>query len=85
MRAEGEKVGVFVPKTLWPFPEARLREIAQSGCKKIISAEMNYGQLSLEIERIVCRYTEFDTALKANGLIITPEEIIEKVKGGSNL
>lgn len=85
MRAEGQKVGVFIPKTIWPFPEARLREIAQNGCKKIISAEMNYGQLSLEIERIVCRYVEFDTALKSNGLIITPEELIEKTKGGSNL
>ena len=82
LRAEGEKVGVFIPKTLWPFPEARMREIAQSGVKKIISTEMNYGQLSLEIERIVCRYTEFDTALKENGLIITPDELIEKVKEG---
>ncbi len=85
LREAGEKVGVFIPKTLWPFPEKRLREITQGPCKRIISSEMNYGQLSYEIERIVCKNVEFETALKENGLIITPDELIEKVKGGSVL
>ena len=85
LREAGEKVGVFIPKTLWPFPEKRLREITQGPCKRIISSEMNYGQLSYEIERIVCKDVEFETALKENGLIITPDELIEKVKGGSVL
>ncbi|MDD4343065.1 MAG: 2-oxoacid:acceptor oxidoreductase subunit alpha [Eubacteriales bacterium] len=85
LREAGEKVGVFIPKTIWPFPEQRLREIAQGPCKRIISAEMNYGQLSLEIERIVVKYVDFDTALKSNGLIITPEELMDKVRGGNIL
>lgn len=85
LREEGIKAGVFIPKTIWPFPEARLRELIKGPCKKIISSEMNYGQLSYEIERIVIKDVEFDKALKANGQIITPEELIDKVKGGDLL
>lgn len=44
-RSQGKKVGVFRPVTLWPFPEKRLKELADGG-KRIITCEMNGGQLN---------------------------------------
>ena len=50
-RRNGIKAGLFRPITLWPFPEAPFLDIA-SKARSIIVAEMNAGQLSLEIERL---------------------------------
>jgi 2-oxoglutarate ferredoxin oxidoreductase subunit alpha len=44
-RKEGLKVGMFRPITLWPFPEKRIKELAE-GSKKFIVPEINYGQYS---------------------------------------
>ncbi len=43
-RRQGLKVGSFTPKTLWPFPNARLKELSRH-TKKFIVAEMNMGQM----------------------------------------
>ena len=53
-RAKGIKVGLFRPVTVWPFPEKGLKQFA-SGAKHIIVPEMNYGQVSREVERILHR------------------------------
>ncbi len=44
-RKEGLKVGMFRPITLWPFPEKRIKELAERS-KKFIVPEINYGQYS---------------------------------------
>jgi len=51
-RANGVRLGLFRPITLWPFPEAALREAAK-GARAVLVPEMNAGQLSLEVERIL--------------------------------
>ncbi len=51
-RAEGLRVGLFRPITLWPFPEAALREAA-AGARAVLVPEMNTGQLRLEVERVL--------------------------------
>ena len=50
----GVRVGLFRPITLWPFPEAALREAAKNA-RAVLVPEMNAGQLSLEVERILGR------------------------------
>ena len=79
MRKKGIKVGTFRPITLWPFPEKRLKELSQK-TKAIIVAEMNLGQMVLEAERIVKGMTKIEKVNKVNGEIITPDEIIAKIK-----
>lgn len=69
----GLKVGLFRPLTLWPFPEEPLKRVAE-GKSRVIVAEMNEGQMSLEVERVLKRSIE--KALRPNGLMITPEEIL---------
>ncbi len=72
----GAKVGLFRPLTMWPFPEEPLRKAAE-GKKRIIVAEMNEGQMALEVERVLHR--EVETALRFNGLLISPDEILAKI------
>ncbi len=51
-RADGLRLGLFRPITLWPFPEAALRAAAKTA-RAVLVPEMNAGQLSLEVERIL--------------------------------
>jgi 2-oxoglutarate ferredoxin oxidoreductase subunit alpha len=44
LRAEGLKVGLFRPITLWPFPSEALAEAA-NGCTRIACLEQNAGQM----------------------------------------
>jgi 2-oxoglutarate ferredoxin oxidoreductase subunit alpha len=49
-RAEGVKVGFLRLVVVWPFPEARIRELAKK-VKAFVVPEINYGQMVLEVER----------------------------------
>ena len=49
-RANGVKVGGLRLLTIWPFCETRIRELAPT-VKGFVVPEINYGQLSLEVER----------------------------------
>ena len=80
-RALGVKAGLFRPKTIWPFPEEPLREIA-SKARAIIVAEMNLGQLALEIERVVAGKAPVERLGKVNGELFRPEEILSSIMGG---
>ena len=81
LRSEGMKVGFFRPITIWPFPEEKIRDIA-GRVKKIVVVEHNFGQLVLEVERAVKGACTVDFLGKGDGTVITPDEIIEKVKEG---
>lgn len=49
-RAEGRAVGELRLITLWPFPEARIAELARS-VRGFVVPEINLGQIALEVER----------------------------------
>jgi len=51
-RAQGLRVGLFRPITLWPFPETALRAAAKNA-RAVLVPEMNTGQLRLEVERVL--------------------------------
>jgi len=51
-RDKGVRLGLFRPITLWPFPEEALRAAAKNA-RAVLVPEMNAGQLSLEVERIL--------------------------------
>ncbi|MCK5763235.1 MAG: 2-oxoacid:acceptor oxidoreductase subunit alpha, partial [Clostridiales bacterium] len=79
MRKTGIKVGMFRLKTVWPFPEERLLELSKN-VKNVLVAEMNLGQMVLEVERVVKDNAKILFCGRADGEIITPEEIIETLK-----
>ncbi len=72
-RAKGLRVGLFRPITLWPFPEAQLRE-ATANARAVLVPEMNTGQLRLEVERVLGDKTVEGLHL-FSGEAITPSDI----------
>jgi len=52
LRKKGIKAGLFRPITLWPLDDVKLKEAAESA-RKIVVAEMNYGQLYREVLTIL--------------------------------
>ncbi|MBE6712281.1 MAG: 2-oxoacid:acceptor oxidoreductase subunit alpha [Ruminococcaceae bacterium] len=81
MRNAGEKVGFFRPITVWPFPVEKMTEISKK-VKKVVVVEHNNGQLVLEVERVIKNNCALDFLGKVNGTVITPDEVIAKVKEG---
>jgi 2-oxoglutarate ferredoxin oxidoreductase subunit alpha len=77
-RAKGVRVGLFRPITLWPFPESALREAAKSA-RAVLVPEMNAGQLSLEVQRILGG-NRVDAIHRYDGEAITPTEIAARAE-----
>ena len=49
LRAEGLKVGLFRPISLWPFPKAPLVQAA-AGCRTVACLEQNAGQMIEDVQ-----------------------------------
>lgn len=79
LREEGVKAGLFRPITLWPFPEKRLGELAKQA-KGLVVAELNLGQMLLEVERVVARDCAIKFIGRVDGEPINPGQIIDMVK-----
>jgi len=79
-REKGIKVGLIRPLTIWPFPDLDV-EMMLENTKAVIVAEMNQGQLINEIKRVTkyAHHSKFIKLQKYNGLIITPDEILNKI------
>ncbi len=78
LRNNGIKVGMFRPTTLWPSPHIKLAELGKK-FDKILVVELNLGQYVREIERVMKKDVKFFG--KANGRAISPNEIINEVRG----
>jgi len=78
-RAEGLKAGLFRLITAWPFPEERVRELARQG-KRFVVPELNYGQMSREVERCVGIDTPVVLVPHAGGEIHESTEILEAIR-----
>ena len=77
-RAEGKKVGMFRPITVWPFPEKPLK--ARLGqLKRILMVEHNHGQMLLEVQRAVAGAAPVDFLGRVDGTVISPEDILTKL------
>jgi 2-oxoglutarate ferredoxin oxidoreductase subunit alpha len=73
-RAIGLRVGLIRPMTLWPFPVEAVAEIA-ARVDTIIVAEMNLGQMTGEVERVVAGDARVVGCHRADGEPILPSEI----------
>jgi 2-oxoglutarate ferredoxin oxidoreductase subunit alpha len=73
------KIGAIQLLTIWPFPDAKLRELL-SGVRKVIVAELNMGQLVHEVRRIAPRHTEVFSLGRYDGEVMTPQQIHDKIR-----
>jgi 2-oxoglutarate/2-oxoacid ferredoxin oxidoreductase subunit alpha len=78
-RAEGIKVGLFRPITLYPFPEKQLFDYADR-TKGMLSVEMNAGQMIEDIRLAVNGKVNVQHFGRMGGIIPSPEEIVEALK-----
>jgi 2-oxoglutarate ferredoxin oxidoreductase subunit alpha len=78
-RDEGIRVGLLRLITVWPFPEERIRELAQQ-VNVFIVPEINYGQIVLEVER--CSGGKARTLLVPHmgGSVHPPQTILQAIK-----
>lgn len=76
LREEGHKVGLFIPKTVWPFPEKQVRDICEK--HRVFVIEMNLGQMLQEVKLAADDKKNIFGIYKANGEVITPNEIKER-------
>ncbi|OPY22531.1 MAG: Ketoisovalerate oxidoreductase subunit VorB [Methanobacterium sp. PtaU1.Bin097] len=80
VRKEGIKAGLFRPKTLFPFPEERLKEYAQKGETKFISVEMSNGQMREDIILSIGCSRPVELVNRMGGNIMDVESIIQKIR-----
>ncbi len=78
-RSRGGKVGVLKLNTLWPFMRTAVEKVLNTS-KTVIVPEMNMGQVSREVKRVNKGPTRIFTINKVDGTIITPEEILARIK-----
>ncbi len=81
-RGRGERLGLFRPRTLWPFPDRELRELA-GGVGAVVVAEMNMGQMLHEVERCVGGRAPVIPCLRADGQPMRPENILAHARAGA--
>ena len=78
-REDEYRVGMFRPVTVWPYPEEALSKICEQ-VEHIVVAELNYGQMKLEVERIAAGRCEVHHIGKVNGTNLKPGEIYKKIR-----
>lgn len=79
VRDEGIKAGLFRPKTIFPFPEERLKEYAQKRDCKFISVEMSNGQMREDIVLSIGCSRPVELVNRMGGNIMDAESIIHKI------
>ncbi len=83
LRKEGFRIGLFRPKTAWPFPWWRIRELSEK-VSKIVVVEINMGQMVHLVREYAARDIEIMHAPYAPGYMPDPgyiEGIVHKVYG----
>jgi 2-oxoglutarate ferredoxin oxidoreductase subunit alpha len=78
-RGEGIKVGMLRLITVWPFCEEKIRELA-GRVKALVTVEMNFGQVALEVERCAGGKAACFLCGHAGGAVHDTDDILEVIK-----
>ena len=78
-RAEGIKVGMLRPITLWPFPTKALQEEAAK-VKGILVTELNAGQMIEDVKLAVNGKVNVQHFGRLGGIVHDPDEIVSALK-----
>lgn len=77
-RDQGIKVGLLRPKTIWPFPDREIREMA-GRVRKIIVPELNLGQIAHEVEWAVGGACPVEAFGRVDGQAIAPRQVLDLI------
>lgn len=78
-RAEGIKVGLLRPITLWPFPSKVLKAYA-SRTKGMLSVELNAGQMVEDVRLAVNGAVPVEHYGRLGGIVPTPDGVLDALK-----
>ena len=76
-RQEGIPVGFLRLVSLWPFPTRQIKDLAEQADSFIV-AEMNLGQMALEVERHIRR--PVTGVYHAGGAMMAPDRILKAIR-----
>lgn len=79
-RAEGIKVGLMRPITLYPFPSEPLAAMCRRGVKGFLSVELNAGQMVEDVRLAVGGKSPVAHYGRQGGMMFTPDEVLEALK-----
>lgn len=79
LRAEGHKVGLIRPKTLFPFPVKAYQNLGPQ-VKKVFDVEMNYGQMLNDVKLALEGRIPVEFYGRAGGFAPSVEEITEAAR-----
>ncbi len=79
LRAQGIKAGMLNIKTLWPFPDFLVSEVADQ-CRLIVVPELNMGQIVREVGRVVNGRCMVKPVSRIDGHLLTPAQIAAAVE-----
>jgi 2-oxoglutarate/2-oxoacid ferredoxin oxidoreductase subunit alpha len=77
VREKGRRIGLLRLRTVWPFPEARIRELAGQ-VRTFIVPELNLGQMVREVERCAAG-TRVVSVPHAGGTVHNPVKVTEAI------
>ena len=78
-REKGIKVGLLRPITVYPYPYARLNELA-SQVEFMLTVEMNAGQMVEDVRLAVEGKVPVHFIGRMGGMILSPEDILHKLE-----
>jgi 2-oxoglutarate ferredoxin oxidoreductase subunit alpha len=78
-RKAGMKIGTLRLKTVWPFPEKRIKQLAKK-IKAFVVPEINYGQVVLEVERCAEGKAATYHVPHLGGWVHDPNDILKVIK-----
>ena len=81
-RAEGIKVGLIRPITLWPFPKAALAKAADQ-VKSFISVELSMGQMIEDIRLYTGCKKPVSLCNRCGGMIPSPDEVLTSIRNAA--
>ena len=79
-RAEGLKVGLLRPITLYPFPTKQIAELAARGVKGFLAAELNAGQMVEDVRLAVNGKAPVEHYGRQGGMLFNPDEVLAALK-----
>jgi 2-oxoglutarate ferredoxin oxidoreductase subunit alpha len=78
-RAEGIRLGLFRPITLWPYPYEPLRALADR-VDTVLTVEMSAGQMWEDVRLAVAERAKTPFYGEMGGVVPTPKEILTEVR-----
>ncbi len=78
-RAEGIKVGLIRPITLWPFPKKALAKAAEQ-VKGFVYVELNMGQMIEDVRLYTGCKKPVGLCFRCGGMIPSPDEVLESIR-----